>query len=340
VLTGPKLSELAERLEVELRGDGDMRVAKVATLQQAGPGDLSFLANARYRRHLPATRASAVVLAEADAAACPVAALVTEHPYLCYARAARLLHPVAPVEAGIHPSAVVDPRARLDPSACIDELSVIEADADIGPRVEVGARCFIGAGVRVGADTRLLPGVTLLGAAVLGERVTLHSGVVVGSDGFGVAWGGDHWEKVPQLGSVRIGDEVEIGANTTVDRGALGDTVIEQGVKIDNQVQIAHNVFIGAHTAIAGCVGISGSARIGRCCRLAGGVGVVGHLEIADHVQVTGMSMVTRSITEPGIYSAGTPLMENRLWRRNAAAMKRLAGLAKRVDALERERGE
>jgi UDP-3-O-[3-hydroxymyristoyl] glucosamine N-acyltransferase len=332
------LSELAARLGVELRGDGDIRVAGVATLQQAGPGDLSFLANVRYRGQLATTRASAVLLAEADAAACPGAALVTENPYLGYARAARLLCPAPVVEAGVHPSAVVSPRAHIDPSARIGALSVIDADTDIGERVDVGARCFIGPGVRLGADTRLLPGVTLLAGTRVGQRVILHSGAVIGGDGFGMAWGGDHWEKVPQLGGVRIGDEVEIGANTTVDRGALGDTVIEDGVKIDNQVQIAHNVFVGAHTAIAGCVGISGSARIGRHCRLAGGVGVVGHLEIADHVQVTGMSMVTRSITQPGTYSAGTPLMENQLWRRNAVGMKRLDGLLKRVDVLERER--
>ena len=188
----------------------------------------------------------------------------------------------------------------------------------------------------IDADSRLLAAVTVLAAARIGKRVVLHPGVVIGSDGFGMAWEDEHWEKVPQLGSVRIADDVDIGANTTVDRGSLDDTVIEEGVKIDNQVQVAHNVVIGAHTAIAGCVGISGSARIGSYCALAGGVGVVGHLEICDHVRITGMSMVTRSISEPGTYSAGTPLMPNPQWRRNAVAMKRLDALARRVRALEK----
>jgi UDP-3-O-[3-hydroxymyristoyl] glucosamine N-acyltransferase len=335
---GLTLSYLAERLGAELRGDGDIVVSAVATLEQARPGELSFLANPKYRRHLAGTRASAVVLAADDAAACPVAALVAEHPYLCYARAARSLHPAPRLESGIHPSAVVDPAARIDPSAHIGALCVIDAGAEVGPRVEIGARCVVGGGVSIAADTRLLPGVTVLAGASIGERVVLHSGAVIGADGFGLAWAEERWEKVPQLGSVRIGDDVEIGANTTVDRGALGDTVIEEGVKIDNQVQVAHNVFIGAHTAIAGCVGISGSARIGRYCELAGGVGVVGHLELTDHVRVTGMSMVTRSISEPGSYSAGTPLMKNRHWRRNAAAIKQLAALLKRVGALEKGR--
>lgn len=336
---GLTLGQLAQQLGAELRGDPDVGVSGVATLQQAQAGDLSFLANPRYRKHLAQTRASAVVLAPADAPACPVAALVAANPYACYARAARLLYPRALPEPGVHPSAVVDPQANIDTSASIGPHCVVEAGAVIGPRVCIGPRCVIGAGVQIGADSRLLAAVTVLAAARIGERVILHPGVVIGSDGFGMAWADDQWEKVPQLGSVRVGDDVDIGANTTVDRGALGDTLIEEGVKIDNQVQVAHNVVIGAHTAIAGCVGISGSARIGRYCMLAGGVGIVGHLQICDHVQVTGMSMVTRSITEPGSYSAGTPLMANRQWLRNAVAMKHLDALARRVSTLEKAGG-
>jgi len=333
---GLTLGQLARQLGAELRGDPELRVSGVATLQRAQAGELSFLANPRYRRHLATTRAGAVVLAQADAAACPVAALVAANPYACYARAARLLYPEPPLLPGIHPSAVVDGAARIDPTASIGPHAVIEAGADIGPRVRVGPRCVIGAGVSIGADSRLLAAVTVLAAARIGRRVILHPGVVIGSDGFGMAWDDGCWERVPQLGSVRIGDDVDIGANTTVDRGALEDTVIGQGVKIDNQVQVAHNVMIGAHTAIAGCVGISGSARIGSHCTLAGGVGVVGHLEICDNVHVTGMSMVTRSISEPGSYSAGTPLMPNAQWRRNAVTMKHLDALARRVRALEK----
>jgi len=330
------LGELAQQLGVELRGDPDARVSGVGTLQRAKAGELSFLANPRYRRHLAVTRACAVVLAAADAPACPVAALVAANPYACYARAARLLCPEPAFQAGIHPSAVVDPQAHIDASASIGPHCVIEAGAVIGPRVCIGPRCVIGAGVSIGADSRLLAAVTVLAAASIGQRVILHPGVVIGSEGFGMAWSDERWEKVPQLGSVRIADDVDIGANTSVDRGALEDTIIEEGVKIDNQVQVAHNVVIGAHTAIAGCVGISGSARIGSYCTLAGGVGIVGHLEICDHVQITGMSMVTRSITEPGNYSAGMPLLPNRQWRRNAVAMKHLDALARRVSALEK----
>jgi UDP-3-O-[3-hydroxymyristoyl] glucosamine N-acyltransferase len=333
---GLTLGELAQQLGVELRGDAAVQVSGVATLRGARAGELSFLANPRYRKHLAGTRASAVVLAPEDAPHCPVAALVAANPYACFARAARLLVPQAAPIPGIHPSALVDPEARVDASATVAAHCVVEAGAVIGPRVYLGPRCLIGAGVSIGADSRLLAAVTVLAAARIGERVLMHPGVVIGSDGFGMAWDDDHWEQVPQLGSVRIADDVDIGANTTVDRGSLDDTVIAEGVKIDNQVQVAHNVVIGAHTAIAGCVGISGSARIGGHCTLAGGVGVVGHLEICDHVQVTGMSMVTRSIREPGIYSAGTPLMPNAQWRRNAVTMKRLDALARRIRALEK----
>lgn len=330
------LAQLAHRLGTELRGDGSPSVSAVATLMEAGPGDISFLANPRYRKYLPVTRATAVILAEADAALATTPVLISENPYAAYAQAVRALYPQPETRCGVHPGAVVDDAASIDPTAWVGADCVIEAGARISAGAQLGPSCIVGAGVSIGEHSRLIARVTLLGGAQLGKRVTLHPGVVIGSDGFGMARVDQHWEKVPQIGSVIIGDDVEIGANTTVDRGALGDTVIETGVKIDNQVQVAHNVFIGAHTAIAGCVGISGSARIGRHCTLAGGVGVVGHLEIADHVHITGMSMVTHSITRPGTYSAGTPLMENQRWRRNAVRVKQLDSLVRRVSDIEK----
>jgi len=332
------LSQLARQLNVELRGDGDVRVSMVASLQRAGPGALSFLANPKYRRYLKNTRASAVVLSGQDAQDSPVAVLVSDNPYACYARAARLLYPQDKPRSGIHPGAIVDAAAQIDPSAWIDANTVIAEGAKIGPSVQIGPGCIIGAKVEIGEGSQLVARVTILAEAHIGRRAILHPGVVIGSDGFGLAEVGDRWEKVPQLGSVRIGNDVEIGANTTIDRGAIENTIIEEGVKIDNQVQVAHNVFIGAQTAIAACVGISGSARIGRHCTLAGGAGVVGHLAIADHVHITGMSMVTRSISEPGTYSAGMPLMENRQWRRNAVRVKQLDCLTRRISSLEKSR--
>lgn len=332
------LAQLAAALNAELRGAvGDTAISGVATLAQAGAADVSFLANPRYRPQLSTTRAAAVILNEEDAAAAVTPVLVTGNPYAAYAEAVRLLFPAADRRSGVHPSAAVDAQASIDPTAWIDAHCVIESGARIGPRAQIGPGCVIGPGVTVGEDTELIARVTVLAKACLGKRVRLHPGVVIGSDGFGMARVDGHWERVPQVGSVVVGDDVDIGANTTVDRGALSDTVIEEGVKIDNQVQVAHNVFIGAHTAIAGCVGISGSARIGRHCTLAGGVGVVGHLSIADHVHITGMSMVMHSISQPGTYSAGTPLVENRLWKRNAVRMKQLDKLVKRVKQLEKD---
>ncbi len=331
------LAQLAGQLGVELRGDGAVRVSAVAPLQSAYTGALSFLANPRYRRHLGTTRASAVVLAEQDAADSPVPVLVSDNPYACYARAVALLYPQETVSAGIHASAMVHPEAMVDAAARVDAGAVVAAGAQIGPAVQIGPGCVVGEGVVIGQDSRLVASVTVLAGAQIGRRVILHPGVVIGSDGFGMALDQGEWLKVPQLGSVQIGDDVDIGANTTVDRGALQDTVIEAGVKIDNQVQVGHNVFIGAHTAIAGCVGISGSTRIGRHCTLAGGVGLVGHVEIADNVHITAMSMVTRSIHEAGTYSAGTPLTKNTLWRRNAVRIKQLDTLARRVSDLEKK---
>jgi len=285
------LGEIAVRFGLTLAGDPALRVSRVATLAQAEPGTLSFLANSRYRRSLPETRASAVVLAPGDLEACPVAALVSDHPYLAYARIAQLLHPAPRVAPGVHPSAVVAPQARIAESASVGPLTVIEAEVEIGERVEVGAGCLIQRGVRIGPDTRLVGQVTLYPAVEIGARCLLHAGAVVGADGFGFAPDRGRWEKVPQVGSVKVGDDVEIGANTTIDRGAIGNTVIGDGVKLDNQIQVGHNVVIGAHSAIAACTGISGSTTLGQRCMIGGMVGFAGHLTIADDVIVTGCSL-------------------------------------------------
>ena len=318
------LGELAVRFGLGLRGEPSLAVSRVATLSHADSGTLSFLANSRYRKLMQSTRATAVLLAPENAADCPVAALIDPNPYLAYAHIADLLHPQAPWTAGIHSSAVVAGSARIAASACVGPLAVIEDDVDIGERVFVGPGCIVQRGARVGADTRLIARVTLYAGVRIGRRCILHAGAVIGADGFGFAADAGTWVKVPQVGGVLIGDDVEIGANTTIDRGAIDDTVVEHGVKMDNQIQVGHNVTIGAHTAIAGCVGISGSTTIGQRCMIGGGVGIAGHLTIADDVVVTGVSLVSASIKHAGSYSSGMPAVETRMWRRMVAHLRRL----------------
>ena len=330
------LSELAVSFGCELRGDPELRVARVATLAGASRGDLSFLANPHYRTQLAATRATVVVLDAASASLCPTAVLVHSNPYATYARIATLLHPEPPAVAGAHPTAVIDASAQIAASASIGANVVIGPRTSVGERARIGPGCILGAEVRVGADCVLHPRVTLESGTQLGERVRLQSGVVVGSDGFGYARDGAGWTKVPQLGRVRIGADVEIGANTTIDRGAIEDTVIAAGAKLDNQIQIAHNVQIGAHTVIAACTGISGSTRIGARCMIAGAVGVAGHLDICDDVVVTGGSSVTHSLNTPGVYSGCIPVTSATVWRRLVGRFKRLDSLAERVRRLER----
>jgi UDP-3-O-[3-hydroxymyristoyl] glucosamine N-acyltransferase len=330
-----RLAELAVRFGCELQGDPDALIERVASLQEAGTGSLAFLANPRYRRYLAGTRATAVVLDAATAAECPVAALVTGNPYATYARIAQLLHPAAPVKGGRHPSAVVEAGAQVDASAWVGALAYVAAGATIGPRSFIGPGSVVLGDARVGADTRLVARVTLCEGARIGERCLLYPGCVIGADGFGQAPDAGTYVKVPQLGSVVLGDDVEVGSNTTIDRGAIGDTVIGDGVKIDNQVQIGHNVRIGEHTVIAGCAGISGSAVIGRRCMIGGMVGVVGHLEICDDVALTGRTMVSSSIRQPGVYSSALHADEARRFRRNAARFQQLDELARRVRRLE-----
>jgi UDP-3-O-[3-hydroxymyristoyl] glucosamine N-acyltransferase len=320
------LGDLSVQFGLGLRGEPSLRVSRVATLSHADSGSLSFLANPHYRKQLESTRATAVLVAPEDAAACPVAALIDPNPYLAYARIADLMYPRPSPTPGTHSSAVVSARARIAASASVGPLAVIEDDVEIGERVFVGPGCIVQRGARVGADSRLMARVDVCAGVRIGQRCILHSGAVVGADGFGFAADAGTWVKVPQVGSVQIGDDVEIGANTTIDRGAIDDTVVEHGVKLDNQIQVGHNVTIGAHTAIAGCVGISGSTTIGQRCMIGGGVGIAGHLTIADDVVVTGCSLVSASIKHAGSYSSGMPTVETRRWRRMVGHLRRLDG--------------
>ena len=336
------VAELAERFGLAFQGDGQRVIDGVGTLAGAGPSQLSFLSNSKYGAQLAGTQAGVVVLREENLGDCPTAALVAKDPYVAYARIAALFERLPASPPGIHVSAVVSPSARVAATASIGPCCVVEEDAVIEDGAVLGPHCIVGAGCIVGAQSRLVARVTLVTRVTLGKRVLIHPGAVIGSDGFGLAFdrgGPDHgsWVKLPQLGGVRIGDDCEIGANTTIDRGALDDTILEEDVRLDNQIQIAHNVYIGAHTAMAGCAAVAGSARIGRYCMIGGNAGVLGHLELADRVTITAKSLVTHSIREPGEYSSGVPLQENRQWRRNAARFKHLDEFARRVSALEKD---
>lgn len=331
------LGELAERVGGRIAGDDRVLITGVATLQNAHPTAIAFLSNRSYRKFLATTQAAAVILQSEDLDDCPVPALVISEPYVAYARIAALLNPAPAFEPGIHPAAQVSDNATVAADAWVGPQCVVEDGCEIGPGSFIGPGCVVGRGTRIGAGSRLVANVTVCHGCAIGDRALVHPGVVIGSDGFGIANDQGRWIKVPQLGGVRIGDDVEIGANTTVDRGALEDTVLEDGVKLDNQIQVAHNVHIGAHTAIAGCVGIAGSTRIGRHCAIGGGAGILGHLEIVDNVQITAMSLVTKSIREPGVYSSGTPLQPNELWHKNFARFRQLDDMARRLRALEKQ---
>lgn len=330
-----RLSELAERVGARLIGDGSLLVRSLATLEDAAPDQLSFFANPRYLKQLRASRAGAVLVQDKMSDEVPCAAIVVADPYLAYAQLSQLFdwrdQPVSGISptAVVHPSASIDPTAEISAQVVIGERAIIEADAYIGPNTVVGRDCRIGAGSRLEAGVVLYPDVWL------GERVIVHGGSVLGADGFGFARHQQRWVKIYQSGGVRIGDDVEIGAGVTIDRGALSPTRIERGVKLDNQIQIAHNVVIGEDSAIAGCTGIAGSTRIGKRCTLAGMVGVTGHLQIADDTHITAMSLVSKSIDTPGAYSSGTGLEPHQQWKRNVVRFRQLDELAKRVRSLE-----
>jgi len=330
------LGQLAEALGATLQGSEGLQITGLATLQEAGPGQLSFLANPQYRKYLDNCQAAAVLLKAADAEGFAGNALVVPDPYLAYARISHLFDPKPKAVAGIHPSAVVAEDAQVDASASIGPFAVVESGARIGANVSIGAHCVIGARCVVGEGGWLAPRVTLYHDVTIGKRVVIQSGAVIGGEGFGFANEKGVWRKIAQIGGVTIGDDVEIGVNTAVDRVALSDTRIANGVKLDNQIQIAHNVQIGEHTAMAACVGISGSTRIGKHCTIAGGVGMVGHIDVCDNVFVSGMTMVTRSITEPGAYSSGTAMQPLADWRKSAARIRHLDDMAKRLQQLEK----
>jgi UDP-3-O-[3-hydroxymyristoyl] glucosamine N-acyltransferase len=333
------IGELAVRFGCELRGDPGVEVERVATLADADAQSVAFVANPRYRAQLTATQAAVVVLDEASAPGCPCAALISPNPHATFARIAAVLHPAPVGTPGVHPSAVVAPDAQIDPTAHVAALCVIGAGARIGARAYIGPQCLIEQGVQVEADARLVARVTLCRGVSIGERTVIQPGAVIGGDGFGFAQDAGRWLKVPQTGGVRVGPDVEIGSNTTIDRGAIEDTVIEEGAKLDNLIQIGHNVRIGAHTALAACVGVSGSTSIGRRCMIGGQVGIGGHLTICDDVMITGCTMVSHSVSRPGVYSGGIPLEEAHTWRRLVGRFKRLEALAARLKSLERRSG-
>ena len=330
------LGELAAQFGCELIGDPAVSVSRVATLSNAGDGDLSFFANKTYRDELRATRAGAVIARDADAEDCPVPVLLSADPYLTYAQMAALLHPLPPPAAGVHITAVVADTAQLADGVQVSPKAVIDEDAVIGENVFVGPGAIVGPRCRIGEDSRILANATLVQDVTIGQRCIVHPGAVLGSDGFGNARSDTGWVKVPQVGGVRVGDDVEIGANSTIDRGAIDDTVIGNGVRIDNLVQIAHNVQVGDHTAMAAFTGVSGSTVIGKRCMFAGQSGIVGHITICDDVIVGGATMISKDIDQPGFYTGSFPGEQDREWKRKVARFRRLNELTERVSALER----
>jgi UDP-3-O-[3-hydroxymyristoyl] glucosamine N-acyltransferase len=331
------LGDLATQLGCELEGDPRVSVTTVATLSSAKAGAICFFANSAYADALATTAASAVILRESDLDKCPVSAIITRNPYLTFARVAHVLHPDEVMSPGVHPSACVADTAQVADSAHVAANAVIEADCDIGEHVYVGPGVVIGPRCRIGDHTRLLANCTLVQDVTMGARGIIHSGAVVGSDGFGNAMSEQGWVKVKQLGGVRIGDDVEIGSNTSVDRGALGDTVLGNGVRLDNLVQIAHNVQVGDHTAMAAMTGIAGSAIIGRRCMFGGSSGTVGHITLCDDVIVSGCTMVSKDVREPGVYTGSFPAQKDKNWKQNAARFRRSGDIVNRIKALEKK---
>jgi UDP-3-O-[3-hydroxymyristoyl] glucosamine N-acyltransferase len=329
-----RLDEIVARLGGELHGDGALLISKIAPIESAAPGEITFLANPKYQAKLANTRAGAVILSPALAADCPVPAIVHPDPYLYFARLAQWLSPTPPAPAGIHPHATV--MSELPQTVSVGAGAYIGANVRIGANTVIGANAVVSSGVTIGSDCRLYPNSTIYYSCRVGSRVIIHAGAVVGSDGFGFAREKDGaWVKIPQTGIVIVGDDVEIGAGTTIDRGALADTVIENGVKLDNQIQIAHNVRIGAHSALAGCVGIAGSTTLGKRCTVGGGAIILGHLTIADDVNISAGTLVGKSLSEAGTFTGTVPFMEHADWLKNFARLRHLDSMADRIRALE-----
>ena len=331
------LGELAEHVQAELVGDASCKIDKVATLANAGENDISFLANSRYKNLLGTTNASAVIVSFQDRDFLKSNGLVVPDPYVAYAKVAALLYPDRTYQSGIHPSSVIAKTSNIAQTATIGANCTISDGVSIGEYSYIGPGTVIDENVVVGSQCRLVASITLCHSVKLGDRVIIQPGAVIGGDGFGLANENGEWLKIPQVGSVVIGNDVEIGSNTTIDRGAIEDTIIEDGVKLDNLIQIGHNVRIGAHTAVAASAAIAGSAKIGKYCQIAGMAGIVGHIEIADHVHITGMSVVSHSIREPGVYSSGSPLQSNSEWQKNAVRFKQLDQLFRRIKILEKQ---
>lgn len=334
------LQQLAEQLQLEYKGDPDQEIGGAASLSSAIAGDLCFIQQKKYARDISRSKCSVLLVPLGfDQVVSNKSLIFSDNPHFSFAQAIAFIEP----EQGRdndklrHDSAQVSSSARIAENVSIGALAVIEDDVEIGEGTSIGAGCIVERGARIGSQCKLHSRVTIGHRVVVGDRCLLHSGVVLGSDGFGLVFYQKHWEKVPQIGTVIIEDDVEIGANTTVDRGALDDTVIERGCKLDNLIQVAHNVRIGAHTAIAACVGIAGSANIGQYCKISGAAVVLGHLSIVDHVTVTAMSLVTKDIKSAGVYSSGTPLLENSLWHKSNARYKSLDRLARTVAMLEKQ---
>lgn len=330
------LKVLAERFSLDFQGNPETVIDGIGTLANARPGQLAFLANSKYTTQLAGTQASVVVLGADDAAHCPCACLISANPYVSFAQISQLFDDGDDLPQGIHATAAVAEGAIISASARIGAFVTVSAGSRIEDGAHIHDHCHIGPDCIVGAHSRLLPRVTLVKRVRLGRSVRIHSGAVLGADGFGIAMHQGQWLKIAQLGGVDIGDDCEIGANTTIDRGAIEDTVLENDVRLDNQIQIGHNVRIGAHTAVAGCVAIAGSTRIGRYCLIGGAAGIVGHIEIADKVVVGAMSLVTHSLTEPGEYASGTPIMPKSEWRKNAARFKQLDAFVRQQNAIKK----
>jgi UDP-3-O-[3-hydroxymyristoyl] glucosamine N-acyltransferase len=331
-----RLAQIVERFGGEILGNPQALISQVATLESAGPSQISFLANSRYRKQLSGTGAGAVILGSHDSGLTERPRIVCDNPYLYFAMVSALFNPPQAAKPGVHKTAVVERGTRIPASASVGAGAYIGRDVKLGKGVAIGPGCHIGDGVELGAASHLFARVTLYPGCILGERALVHSGAVIGADGFGIAPDGEQWLKIPQTGRVVIGDDVEIGANTCIDRGALDDTVIEDGVKLDNLIQIGHNVRVGAHTAIAGCTGIAGSTHIGRHCMIGGAVAIIGHLKIADRVTIHAAAVVTKSITQAGTYG-GYPAEDSRSWARNTALLRHLETLRDKVRHLEQQ---
>jgi UDP-3-O-[3-hydroxymyristoyl] glucosamine N-acyltransferase len=337
--SGIPLHVLAERCGAELSGDGSIVIDAVATIDDAGPGAIVFLANPRYRARLAGTRASAAIVSPADAAATPLPKLISANPYATYAQVATELHPAAPAEAGIHASVSIAASAKVAASAMVAAHATIGERTQIGARAQIHAGCVVGDDCSIGDDVVLHPNVVVYARTRIGARGVIHAGAVLGADGFGMAEHEGQWIKVPQVGGLAIGDDVEIGANTTIDRGAIGDTRIGNDVKLDNQIQIGHNCVIGPHSAIAGCVGIAGSTRIGRNCKIGGAAMIAGHLEIADNTVISAATAVFESIPTAGVYTGMFPALPHREWRHVASILRQLRSILQRLRELEGGRG-